>query len=109
MTAGGDGQVPKMKTAAATAHSASSRPQQPPSGNQNFMRTPESGMSGEKRASLSSGVKPVPGGGKPRPAMRPKPSLPKCKAMFDYTAQDLDEISFKDGDIIEIIKEQVNC
>nr|CAD7408549.1 unnamed protein product [Timema poppensis] len=101
----GDAQVPKMKTAAATAHSASSRPQQPPSGNQNFMRTPESGMSGEKRASLSSGVKPVPGGGKPRPAMRPKPSLPKCKAMFDYTAQDLDEISFKDGDIIEIIKE----
>nr|CAD7461900.1 unnamed protein product [Timema tahoe] len=102
---GGDGQVPKMKTAATTAHSSSSRPQQPPSGNQNFMRTPESGMSGEKRASLSSGVKPVPGGGKPRPAMRPKPSLPKCKAMFDYTAQDLDEISFKDGDIIEIIKE----
>jgi hypothetical protein len=38
--------------------------------------------------------------------MKPKPALPKCKAMYDYTAQDLDELSFKEGDVIEIVKER---
>jgi hypothetical protein len=37
--------------------------------------------------------------------MKPKPTLPKCKALYDYTAQDLDELSFKEEDIIEILKE----
>ena len=61
-----------------------------------------------KRASLSQAntLKPVPGGGKPRPAMKPKPALPKAKALYDYTAQDLDEMTFKEGDIIEIVKER---
>lgn len=61
-----------------------------------------------KRASLSQSAtsKPIPGGGKPRPPMKPKPVLPKCKALYDYTAQDLDELSFKEGDIIEIVKER---
>lgn len=26
--------------------------------------------------------------------------------MYDYTAQDLDELSFKEGDVIEIVKER---
>jgi SH3 domain len=47
----------------------------------------------------------VPGGGKAKPAMRPKPSLPKCKALFDYQAQDLDELNLVEGDVIEILKE----
>jgi hypothetical protein len=58
------------------------------------------------RAKRSS--KPVPGGGKAKPAMRPKPSLPKCKALFDYQAQDLDELNLVEGDIIEILKEGLN-
>lgn len=49
--------------------------------------------------------KPVPGGGKAKPAMRPKPSLPKCKVLFDYQAQDLDELNLVEGDVIEILKE----
>ncbi|CAB3366602.1 Hypothetical predicted protein [Cloeon dipterum] len=68
--------------------------------NQSFMNTPDSGVSGAKRSS-----KPVPGGGKPRPVMKPKPALPKCKALFDYQAQDLDELELKEGDVIEILKE----
>jgi hypothetical protein len=37
--------------------------------------------------------------------MKPKPALPKCKALYDYTAQDLDELSFNEGDVIEVLKE----
>jgi len=56
-------------------------------------------------------MKPPPGGGtrpppkarKPPPA--PRPSLPLCKALYDYEATDLDELSFKEGSVIEIIKE----
>lgn len=61
-----------------------------------------------KRASLKeSEGKPAPGGGRPRPPLKPKPpALPKCKALYEYTAQDLDEISFKEGDLIDLIKER---
>ncbi|XP_068083790.1 unconventional myosin-Ie [Anabrus simplex] len=75
---------------------------------QNFMQPPQAGVAGTKRASASSnsqGIKPIPGGGKPRPVVRKKSIHPKVKALYDYTAQDLDEISFKEGDIIEVINE----
>ena len=42
---------------------------------------------------------------KPKPAQAPKPSLPKCKALYDYDATDTDELTFKEGDIIDIVKE----
>jgi len=38
------------------------------------------------------------------PARAPKP-LPLCKALYDYDATDTDELTFKEGDTIEIIKE----
>jgi myosin-1 len=31
--------------------------------------------------------------------------LPLCKAIYDYDATDTDELTFKEGDIIEITKE----
>ena len=40
---------------------------------------------------------------KPPPA--PKPNMPMCKAIYDYDATDTDELTFKEGDLIEIIKE----
>ncbi|EEB13134.1 myosin Ie, putative [Pediculus humanus corporis] len=50
--------------------------------------------------------KPIPGGGKPRPPLKPKPvMLSRCKAVYDYVAQDLDELSLTYGDIITIVKE----
>lgn len=51
--------------------------------------------------------KPPPGGGRPKPKPKPpaKPSLPKCKTLYVYDAQDTDEISFNAGELIEIIKE----
>ncbi|XP_052123606.1 unconventional myosin-Ie isoform X1 [Frankliniella occidentalis] len=47
--------------------------------------------------------KPIPGGGRPRPTL--KPSLIKVKAVYDYQAQDADELSLKEGDFIDLIKE----
>lgn len=40
-----------------------------------------------------------------KPPAAPKPNLPMCKAVYDYDATDTDELTFKEGDIIEIIKE----
>ena len=40
---------------------------------------------------------------KPSPA--PKPNVSLCKAVYDYDATDTDELSFKEGDTIEITKE----
>ncbi|OAD59538.1 Unconventional myosin-Ie [Eufriesea mexicana] len=43
---------------------------------------------------------------KPRPQKPALPILPKAKALYDYSPQDHDEIALKEGDIIEILKEQ---
>ena len=32
-------------------------------------------------------------------------SLPKVRAMYDYEAQDLDEISLQEGEVLELVKE----
>ncbi|KZC09955.1 Unconventional myosin-Ie, partial [Dufourea novaeangliae] len=43
---------------------------------------------------------------KPKHSEKPVvPSLPKAKALYDYNAQDLDELELKEGDILEILKE----
>ncbi|GAB6019968.1 Unconventional myosin-Ie [Chamberlinius hualienensis] len=72
--------------------------------NEDYMKTPEAGVAGMKRQSLRQN-RPAPGGGRPKPAPKPKPMLPKCKTLYAYDAQDVDELSFGENDIIEIIKE----
>ena len=54
-----------------------------------------------------SSERPVPGGGRPRPKPRERSvkSLPKVRAMYDYEAQDLDEISLLVGEILDLVKE----
>ena len=60
-----------------------------------------------QRRSFAEGNRPKPGAGRPKPkkALPPKPSLPKARCLYAYDAQDTDELSFNEGDIIEIIKE----
>lgn len=54
----------------------------------------------------SSGKPPPPGAGRPKPPpQKPKPGLPKCRCLYAYDAQDTDELSFNEGDTIEILKE----
>lgn len=71
-------------------------------GNDDFMNVPDKGVSWQKRASLAGQRKPPPG----RPKPKPKPALPKCRAIYDYDAQDTDELSFHVGDVIDIILEE---
>jgi hypothetical protein len=53
-----------------------------------------------------SGARPLPGGGRPKPSMRAQaPPKPKVRALYDYTAQDNDEISLVEGEILELIRE----
>ena len=50
--------------------------------------------------------KPPPAAGRPKPTKpKPKPQLPQVKAMFTYDAQDTDELSFNEGDLIGVVKE----
>ena len=50
--------------------------------------------------------RPAPGAGKPKPRPQQRaPALPKCRCLYAYDALDVDELSFNEGDIIEILKE----
>lgn len=46
---------------------------------------------------------------RPPPAQRPKPqpkaAVPRCQALYQYIGQDVDELSFNVGDIIDILLE----
>eukprot|EP00794_Sanderia_malayensis_P009899 gene9900-10912_t len=74
--------------------------------NQEFMSTPESGVCGIQRVTSSKTAAARP---KPRapakPKLAPKPRLPMCKAIYDYDAAETDELNFKTGETIEIVKE----
>ncbi|XP_013379436.1 unconventional myosin-Ie-like [Lingula anatina] len=71
-----------------------------------FMKTPEAGVAGIQRLNSRS-KRPAPGAGrpKPKPNPKPKPLLPECRCLYAYDAQDTDELSFNEGDIISLIKE----
>ncbi|OWF39023.1 Unconventional myosin-Ie [Mizuhopecten yessoensis] len=75
--------------------------------NNNFMQTPDAGYSGVQR-NKSSMKKPSPAGGRPKPpaAPKPKPAFPQCRCLYAYDAQDVDELSFNEGDIIDLVKEE---
>ena len=49
--------------------------------------------------------KPLP---KPKPAPKPRQNINKCKALYTYEAQDIDELTIQEGDIIVVSKKVEN-
>lgn len=53
----------------------------------------------------SVGQRPVPGVGRPKP--QPRAHGPRCRALYQYVGQDVDELSFNVNEVIEILLEGV--
>ncbi|XP_068174773.1 unconventional myosin-If [Antennarius striatus] len=66
-------------------------------GNMDFLNVPDEGMSGKQRKRSISH--------RPPPPPQPRPQKPRCRALYQYTGQDTDEISFEYNDVFELIKE----
>ena len=72
------------------------------------LNVPQGGASKTVRESMAVATeRPVPGGGRPRPKPRERTvvSLPRVRTVYDYEAQDLDEISLTEGEVLELVKE----
>ncbi|XP_036597218.1 unconventional myosin-If isoform X1 [Trichosurus vulpecula] len=83
---------------------SSRRPhKRPPSEhNMEFLNVPDQGMAGMQRK-RSIGQRPVPGVGRPKP--QPRIPGPRCRALYQYVGQDVDELSFNVNEVIEILLE----
>uniref|UniRef100_A0A672UUG0 Myosin IF n=1 Tax=Strigops habroptila TaxID=2489341 RepID=A0A672UUG0_STRHB len=84
------------------SHQPKTRP--PSEHNMDFLNVPDQGVAGmQRRRSLSQ--RPPPAG---RPKPQPKAALPRCQALYQYVGQDVDELSFNVGDIIDILLEDIS-
>ncbi|XP_036971311.1 unconventional myosin-If [Acanthopagrus latus] len=68
-------------------------------GNLDFLNVPDQGMSGKQRKRSISHRPP------PAPKPQPRPQGPRCRALYQYTGQDTDEISFEVNDVFDLVKE----
>jgi len=97
---------PSFKANRARNRAASGRGRPPQAADPSVFAVPSAGVSGDVRASISMSARPQPGGGRPKPKPRTqKPALPKVKVLYDYEAQDLDELTIKEGELVELVKE----
>ncbi|XP_025031311.1 unconventional myosin-If-like [Python bivittatus] len=74
----------------------------PPDYNMEFLSVPDQGMAGTQRK-RSISQRPPPAAGRPKP--QPKVSGPRCRALYQYLGQDVDELSFNVGDVIDLLME----
>uniref|UniRef100_H3CXS5 Osteoclast-stimulating factor 1 n=1 Tax=Tetraodon nigroviridis TaxID=99883 RepID=H3CXS5_TETNG len=65
--------------------------------NMDFLNVPDQGMSGKQRK-RSITQRPL-----PAPKPQPRPAAPRCRALYQYTGQDTDEISFDVNDVIDLL------
>ncbi|NXQ54833.1 MYO1F protein, partial [Anthoscopus minutus] len=92
--------------AALPARTAGHQPKaRPPSQHSmDFLNVPDQGVAGMQRR-RSVGQRPPPAR---RPKPQPKAQGPRCRALYQYLGQDVDELSFSVGDVIDILMEDAS-
>ncbi|OXB56512.1 hypothetical protein ASZ78_003852, partial [Callipepla squamata] len=78
-----------------------SKARPPSEQNMEFLNVPDQGVAGMQRR-RSVGQRPPPAN---RPKPQPKVTVPRCRALYQYIGQDVDELSFNVGDVIDILLE----
>ncbi|KAG8593994.1 hypothetical protein GDO81_001028 [Engystomops pustulosus] len=89
-------------TAAIPRQTASKKSRTPSDHNMEFLNVPDQGVAGaQRRKSVTQ--RPPPAVGRPKPNV--KPVEPRCRAIYQYIGQDVDELSFNVNDVIDILLE----
>ncbi|CAI5798812.1 unconventional myosin-If [Podarcis lilfordi] len=96
------GQVPPASALPRQGMTRRAKARTPSDHNMEFLNVPDQGMAGTQRK-RSISQKPPPAVGRPKP--QAKASGPRCRALYQYVGQDVDEISFNAGDVIDILME----
>ncbi|MBN3282750.1 MYO1F protein, partial [Polyodon spathula] len=72
--------------------------------NLEFLNVPDQGVAGMQRKKSISQHRPPPAvTGRPKPQACPQ--WPRCRALYQYVGQDIDELSFNVNDVIDILNE----
>ncbi|XP_021100855.1 unconventional myosin-If isoform X3 [Heterocephalus glaber] len=95
-------QPPRGPPASTLGARRRSRAHPPSEHNTEFLNVPDQGVAGMQRK-RSIGQRPVPGVGRPKP--QPRVHGPRCRALYQYIGQDVDELSFNINEVIEILME----
>ncbi|XP_067589981.1 unconventional myosin-If isoform X1 [Pseudorca crassidens] len=98
----GSQKPPQGPPSSALGASRRQRARPPSEHNTEFLSVPDQGMAGMQRK-RSIGQRPVPGVGRPKP--QPRTHGPRCRALYQYVSQDVDELSFNVNEVIEILME----
>ncbi|XP_073400238.1 unconventional myosin-If isoform X2 [Dendrobates tinctorius] len=89
-------------TAAIPRQTATRKSRAPSDHNMEFLNVPDQGVAGaQRRKSVTQ--RPPPGVGRAKPPV--KPTGPRCRAIYQYIGQDVDELSFNVNDVIDILLE----
>ncbi|KAG9463088.1 hypothetical protein GDO78_022464, partial [Eleutherodactylus coqui] len=99
-------QIRAPPTAAIPRQAAPRKSRAPSDHNMEFLNVPDQGVAGAQRRKSVS-LRPPPGVGRPKPVV--KPAGPRCRAIYQYIGQDVDELCFNVNDVIDILLEGELC